>query len=1026
MPRRALVRRSVAAVAAATLVSGAGPLIPTAFAAEGSGVVFPAAVSAQPRSVIPLSAGPNGYLRYEEGKGHFWSTYAGESIPVHNDAEGPEGGATYGAGSNVIAALTFDRGNIEGTVRLFDPVAGTNHYIDVPSGHRYVGTYGATVVTYSSASSTTPPEWHTHRIVEGTVQSAQLTGWPEGATRPYRAVTADADGMVSQVRKDSALLPVWIADRVRPVARVTAAESAGLALTPQHVVEWTKDGKLAFYTKAGTTPEGALPADRVVDLAYQEGDALLGIAGDHVFVGRQTGSGGSAPYRVVGVPLAGGTETTVLAYGRANAMPTPDGTGLLVVGGDTADALGMQLVRFTDGAPTVRKLTDVTRLTSLPRRLSFSHGRLESLERMPDLKNAFRSRTVSVTGPLTAGATVERGPLGLDLGTCTDSSGCPDIHATGDGRTIITSEAGSGDQQSVLVVQPGATQGTPITGYRSFHVLNASGRHASAQVTREDWSSAVVTIDLDTGRELATIPASDPWNTALQGDTVWTAGATAGTVTAFDARTGAAKRTVNLGSGCRAESLKVTAHWLSWDCASATPKGGVYDLDKGVNRSYTAPVSELGDGYVVWRNGADIKVTDVRGTTPVEIATHHMADDGESDYRHAVDTAAGLIAFPDNPEGDVRVVGAGVPASPLARIDADVPAAQAVQGGAAPWKARWWLSKPAASWQLTIKDPASGAVLRTLSGGEARGLISAAWDGKDAAGALVLDGTYAWSLTAAPADGQGAALVQSGTVAVSGASASRRDHNRDGFGDLMSLSSSGALAYRYGSGTGTLSGAVTGSGWPTTVVAVPFGDLNRDGCNDLLVRMASGELRAYKPGCGKAATPSTPYTSLGTVWGQFNVLTSPGDMTGDGRPDLVARQATTGDIYLYADNGAGGLKARGRIATNWKAYRAIVGAGDLNRDGVGDLLAVDGANSLWRYDGTATGTVKPRALVFGNSWASGRNAFVGAGDITGDGIPDLLTRNTAGDLLRNNGSGTGTFRSTIKIATGWQGYKALF
>lgn len=104
----------------------------------------------------------------------------------------------------------------------------------------------------------------------------------------------------------------------------------------------------------------------------------------------------------------------------------------------------------------------------------------------------------------------------------------------------------------------------------------------------------------------------------------------------------------------------------------------------------------------------------------------------------------------------------------------------------------------------------------------------------------------------------------------------------------------------------------------------------------------------------------------------------------------------------------------------------MFGAGDLSGDGIGDLLAVDGTNQLWRYDGTAAGTVKPRVLVFGNNWATGRNAFVGVGDITGDGKSDLVSRNAAGDLLRNSGNGAGSFGSTAKVGTGWQGYKGLF
>ncbi|GAA2468379.1 FG-GAP-like repeat-containing protein [Streptomyces lavendulocolor] len=1031
MPRRALVRHSAAVAAAVTLASGAGPLAPAAVADDAPGVVFGATEAAHPRSVIPLSAGPTGYLRYEEGRGHFRSTYTGTTTPVYNEAEGPEEGATYGAGSDVIAALGTGPTNA-GRVRLFDPAGGTNTYIDVPAGHRYVGTYGSTVVTYTRADSTAEPEWHTHRLSGGTVGSTQVTGWPAGAERPYRIESASADGLVTSVRQNGVTRPVWIGDgQVRALARTTTAATADTALTPDHVLEWTVDGKLAFYARTGATAGGALAQTRVADLPYQQGAQLLGLIGDRAFVARPSGLGGTAPYRVVSVPLSGGAETTVLAYARAHAAPTPDGTRLLLVGGDSAGALGVQLVGVTDSGPTVEQLTGIRPMTSMPRSFGFANGKLYSLERMPDLSNAFRTRTVSVTGALTAGATEDLGALGTDLTDCTDSTGCPEITATGDGRLLIRPDFNHG--QFPLLVQPGGTQGTPVTaGLARLEAVDASGRYLTAHGDRADGSyTGLITVDLDTGRQLASLPAVRALDSDLYGDTVWAAGEVAGTVKGYDVRTGAVKRTVNLGSGCKAESIKVTAHWLSWDCAGWPARSGVFDLDKNVNHPTSEPVSELGDGYVVWGNGSDVKVTDIRGAQPVHVATHRVADDNEREYKYAVDPATGRIALTATTDGDIRVVDAGVPASPIARIDADVPAAQDVKGGGAPWKPRWWLSKPAASWQLTVKD-GSGAVRRTLTGGEARGVLGAAWDGKDASGAAVADGAYTWTLTALPADGQGAALTQSGTVTLSGATVApvtppaRRDHNGDRVGDLVSLSSTGTLAVRYGTGAGTLSGAVSGSGWSTSAVAVPFGDLNGDRCNDVLVRLPSGELRAYRPGCGKALVPTAPYTSLGTAWAQFNVLTSPGDLTGDGRADLVARQATTGDMYLYADDGAGRLKARGRIATNWKAYRAVFGAGDLNGDGAGDLLAVDGANSLWRMNGTAAGTLTARVLALGNNWAAGRNAFVGVGDLNKDGKADLLSRNAAGDLLRNNGNGAGSFGSTVKLGTGWQGYRGLF
>ncbi|HZG07233.1 MAG TPA: FG-GAP-like repeat-containing protein, partial [Streptomyces sp.] len=259
--------------------------------------------------------------------------------------------------------------------------------------------------------------------------------------------------------------------------------------------------------------------------------------------------------------------------------------------------------------------------------------------------------------------------------------------------------------------------------------------------------------------------------------------------------------------------------------------------------------------------------------------------------------------------------------------------------------------------------------------------------------------------------------------------AAPRDHagagtRPDGRGDLLTLSSGGWLTFQHGNGSGPFSGKTGTPGWSAKVTAVPFGDLNGDGCNDVLVRMTDGTLRGYRPDCGKAPTPSTPYTPLGSGWGAYNVLTSPGDLTGDGRADLIARKTSTGDIHLFAATGDGKLKAGVKIRSGW-TYTHIVGAGDLTGDGHGDLLARDRSGELWRYDGTAAGQFRNRVLVF-SDWGASYNAIVGVGDVTGDGRADLVERDTAGNLYRNNGNGKGTFTGRTKIGTGWGGYKGLF
>ncbi|MEU0423730.1 VCBS repeat-containing protein [Streptomyces canus] len=138
----------------------------------------------------------------------------------------------------------------------------------------------------------------------------------------------------------------------------------------------------------------------------------------------------------------------------------------------------------------------------------------------------------------------------------------------------------------------------------------------------------------------------------------------------------------------------------------------------------------------------------------------------------------------------------------------------------------------------------------------------------------------------------------------------------------------------------------------------------------------------------------------------------------------MARGASTGTVYLYKGTSTGKLSTRVKLYDNWKGYRKIVGAGDLNGDGVGDLPAQDTSNTLYRYDGTGQGTFKARAKLFTN-WGGSYNVIVGVGDITDDGRADLISRDTGGAVWRNSGDGTGSFGARVKIATGFSGYKFL-
>ncbi|MEU8527458.1 VCBS repeat-containing protein [Streptomyces sp. NPDC048629] len=253
--------------------------------------------------------------------------------------------------------------------------------------------------------------------------------------------------------------------------------------------------------------------------------------------------------------------------------------------------------------------------------------------------------------------------------------------------------------------------------------------------------------------------------------------------------------------------------------------------------------------------------------------------------------------------------------------------------------------------------------------------------------------------------------------------AKRRDHvGNDGFPDLYARRTDGTLAVYRGNAVGTVSAKVEAGFWGTTSTLVPFGDLNGDGVNDTIVTDYGGAMYRYTPDRGQPVTSQTPSTKIGTGWSAFDGLTYSGDFTADGLPDLVARQISTGDLYLYAGTKSGGFLRTGKIGTSWKSL-TIVGAGDLNGDKHADLVARTATGDLYRYYGTGRSTIGSGTKI-GSGWG-GMVDFVGIGDLTGDGKDDILGRTTAGDLYRYAGNGTGGIGSGVKIGSGWKSFTSI-
>ncbi|MFJ8190000.1 FG-GAP-like repeat-containing protein [Streptomyces sp. NPDC096094] len=252
------------------------------------------------------------------------------------------------------------------------------------------------------------------------------------------------------------------------------------------------------------------------------------------------------------------------------------------------------------------------------------------------------------------------------------------------------------------------------------------------------------------------------------------------------------------------------------------------------------------------------------------------------------------------------------------------------------------------------------------------------------------------------------------------------DLNADRRADVLVRDKAGRLWFLPGDSTGRLVGT---GGWNAMSALTRHGDFSRDGREDVIAREAStGRLWLY-PGTGSGALGSRKLIGTGG-WNGMRELTAFGDLTGDGRSDLIAAEKSTGKLYLYPGTSTGALGSRKLIGTGgWNAMNAFVGMGDTNGDGHPDLYAREAATGkLYLYPGMSTGALGSRKLIGTGGW-NVMDALLGLGDVTGDGRTDLVTLTDSGFRseecrgvgcqLVYKGSGTGALERGIVTGTDW-------
>jgi hypothetical protein len=257
----------------------------------------------------------------------------------------------------------------------------------------------------------------------------------------------------------------------------------------------------------------------------------------------------------------------------------------------------------------------------------------------------------------------------------------------------------------------------------------------------------------------------------------------------------------------------------------------------------------------------------------------------------------------------------------------------------------------------------------------------------------------------------------------------RDDYNRDGVSDLLAIDTeqatglAGCMVRWSGNGSGGFHAASRlGCGWEDYATAA-VGDMNSDGVGDLVaINYDIYEQKCLWRWHGNGQGGFGNGAVVGCGWETFESVIGPGDITNDGKADLLGLWIGGDCMYRWNGNGQGGFSAAAEVGCGWREYRDITTPGDLNRDGHPDLVAIEvDSECMYRWYGDGRGSFRAAEFV-GCGWL-GISGVTGMTDLNRDGNGDLVAKSYVGNfsyaLFAWYGTGNGGFTAARRHGTGW-------
>ncbi|MEI6421798.1 MAG: FG-GAP-like repeat-containing protein [Lentisphaerota bacterium] len=225
------------------------------------------------------------------------------------------------------------------------------------------------------------------------------------------------------------------------------------------------------------------------------------------------------------------------------------------------------------------------------------------------------------------------------------------------------------------------------------------------------------------------------------------------------------------------------------------------------------------------------------------------------------------------------------------------------------------------------------------------------------------------------------------------------DVNGDGYGDVLVATAIGKIFLYYGSASGLSASPVWTLNYGYSIACA--GDVNKDGYDDVIIgdnNTANGTVYVFHGSpTGLSSTPN--WTVNGEQVGSWfgHQVASAGDVNGDGYDDVITyaryynnTYTSAGKVYVYHGSATGLSATPAWIKEGTADYDklgwTVSSAGDINKDGYGDVAITTKPGKVYVYNGSASG------LSASRSWSATMSSWPSTsfGDINKDGYSDLV------------------------------------